>query len=154
MKDIKLLVVLILLLGFIIQFQHSPLQKEIENFHQHKKFFHTVSSLQTLTHKYKQVVATQHSVPLGQLLYPDADQITRSANTVVLESTDDPAIITDWYKAVIQKNFSGKTFVQSTINEDVHNKLIGEGKKTGVSIEINKNQDQSFSTITVTISSS
>ena len=68
----------------------------------------------------------------------------------VYQSTDSPTQITAWYKDQInQMKFNVKTFVQTSANEKVLNKLVASNGKTEVYVEISKNPPDSQTTITL-----
>jgi hypothetical protein len=73
----------------------------------------------------------------GGLQYPGANEVSVSGNTTVYESADNPKVITDWYKERIrQGGYNIKNFVQTTVNGQTENKLVGSSGDKNISIEI------------------
>lgn len=80
--------------------------------------------------------------PTNQLLtefkYPNSEQLSNN-NNLVLNSTDNPQVITDWYKnEITAKGFTTTSFVQTNTNGEILNKLVGSNGNKEVRVEISK----------------
>lgn len=83
-------------------------------------------------------------------LYPEATLISESTNKVLLESKNSTQEITEWYKSYIQDNQMNTTsFVTTNSNNNVLNKLAGSGNGKSISIEIQKNENEDVTHITI-----
>ncbi len=83
-------------------------------------------------------------------IYPGAKVISTSGK-VTLESTDSPNTITDWYKNKIKEQGMNTTsFVTTSTNGKILNKLAGANTNKNVEIEITKESNES--TVHITIS--
>ncbi|MBI2021758.1 hypothetical protein HYS93_02650 [Candidatus Daviesbacteria bacterium] len=82
--------------------------------------------------------------------YPGSIIIDSSQTSLVLESSADTNQITDWYKEKIRNlNMNTKTFVVTSSNNNVLNKLVGKGSSAEVKIEISKPDGSETSKITI-----
>ena len=91
---------------------------------------------------------------LSEYQYPGASVVSSSESSLVLKSSDESKKITDWYKEKIKsKNFSASSFVSSSANGYVLNKLEGAGESGKISVEIKKEEGSTESTIAVNLSS-
>ena len=81
----------------------------------------------------------QQSQTIFDFRYPNSTIISQNGNETVYESSDDPKKITDWYKDKI-KSIGMKTtsFVQTSTNGNVLNKLVGANGNKEVRVEISK----------------
>jgi hypothetical protein len=78
--------------------------------------------------------------------YPHSLQITDST----YESTDDPSVITEWYKEkIVDAGLRTKTFVQTRANGTIENKLVGANADESVTVSIRKKPDNAAVTIEV-----
>lgn len=79
------------------------------------------------------------STNLSQFIYPNSKQISISGDKIVLESSDSPTAITNWYKDKIKSlGMSATSFVQTSTNDNVLNKLVGSSGNQQVRVEISK----------------
>lgn len=79
------------------------------------------------------------STNLAEFIYPNSKQISISANKLSLESQDSPQTITNWYKDKIKSlGMSATSFVQTSTNDNVLNKLAGSSGNQQVRVEISK----------------
>ena len=84
--------------------------------------------------------------------YPGATTKEQTDSRLVLESSDDAGKITDWYKKKINdKNMSAVSFVSTTANDDVLNRLEGAENEETVSIEIERKSGSATTTISVSL---
>ena len=82
--------------------------------------------------------------------YPNTYVVFKNEMELQMESFDNTDIITDWYKAKIEEdNLTAKTFVKTSANDNILNKLVGANSKKEVSIEINKSPGDSKVSIKV-----
>jgi len=82
--------------------------------------------------------------------YPNSIIISQNAKESIFESTDHPKKITDWYKNKIKAmNMSVTSFVQTSTNDNVLNKLVGADGNREVRVEINKNNNSQAVNISV-----
>lgn len=73
------------------------------------------------------------------LKYPNSIIISKNSNETTYESTDDPKKITDWYKDKIKSiGMKATSFVQTSTNGDVLNKLVGANSEKQVKVDISK----------------
>ena len=92
----------------------------------------------------------QQSQSVSDFQYPSSTVVSISVNTATFESTDDPKKITDWYKDKI-KSIGMKTtsFVQTSTNGNVLNKLVGANGNKEVRVEISKQNNNAVVKIVV-----
>lgn len=95
----------------------------------------------------------QPSQTIWDFQYPGSDVISKTETTVTLESSDDPKKITDWYKDKIKAmNMNVNTFVQTSTNGNVLNKLVGANGEAEVRIEITKQNGSQIVKISASLS--
>ncbi len=88
--------------------------------------------------------------PLSSYIYNGATIKNQTESHLEIESTDDPQVITDWYKKMINDlNFNAKSFSQTSSNGVVFNKL--SAAKPAEKIEINIKKDQTTSIVVITV---
>lgn len=86
----------------------------------------------------------------SDLQYPNSRQTGSNDASLIFESTDDPDLITNWYKEKIRDlGMNSKSFVQTKTNGNVLNKLVGARGDKEVRVEIVKKNDESVTKITV-----
>ena len=89
---------------------------------------------------------------LGKYRYPGATVIVSSSTTLVLESSENPDPITDWYKEVINSDGLNVTsFVVTKTNDNVLNKLVGADGVREIKVEIKKDSGDSMVKIEVAV---
>ena len=72
------------------------------------------------------------------------------ARRLKIQSFDDSSRITDWYKEKITSlNMKAKSFVQTSSNRNILNKLAGANSLLKVNVEISKKNSDSKTEITV-----
>lgn len=77
----------------------------------------------------------QTSLDFQTFIYPGSQKI----NETMYEHSDNPEVITDWYKNKIREsNMSSKSFVQTNTNGNILNKLAGSDGKTSIQVQIEK----------------
>src|SRR3989338_9723748 len=82
--------------------------------------------------------------------YPNSQIISRSDDRLKLESSDDPGKITDWYKTLIkQKDMNVQSFVTTSTNGEVLNKLAAANGQEKIEISIEKKASETTTTIEV-----
>lgn len=113
----------------------------------------------TSTFKVKDNSSTLQTSNLSDFNYPSSNQISNVGNTLILESNDNPDLITDWYKEKIRSlGFKSKSFVQTKTNGNILNKLVAASAELDsasgsieVSVEIKKSAEVSKVSITITL---
>ncbi len=76
---------------------------------------------------------------INNFIYPNSSNITGDGDISSMESADKPQIITDWYKEKIKSmGMKATSFVQTTTNGNVLNKLAGANNSFGIVVEIRK----------------
>lgn len=89
---------------------------------------------------------------MNSLKYPNSSNLSLSRNSLTAQSSDDPAVITDWYKAKISAlSLSAKSFVNTKANDKVLNKLVGSNGQLEVAVEISRENSQSPTQIKVSL---
>ena len=84
--------------------------------------------------------------------YPNSSMNELSGNKLSLQSSDDPNTITNWYKDKLKSlNMNANSFVTTSSNGVVLNKLVSANGETKVSITISKKNDQPSVGIAVSI---
>ena len=84
------------------------------------------------------------SISNSSWIYPNANIIERSGNTIKLQSGDSADAITEWYKTLIrQSGAQVKSFVQTKTNGVVLNKLVAAGNNKQTKIEISQKPGES-----------
>lgn len=83
--------------------------------------------------------------------YPDSQQSTPNKNSVILENSDNPKDITDWYKNKIKSlGFKTTSVIETNTNGNILNTLVAVNNSQQVDIEISKNTNQPKTRITLT----
>lgn len=89
---------------------------------------------------------------ISSFIYPNSVKISIDASSVILQSSDDPQIITNWYKERITiMGMNAKSFVQTNTNGNVLNKLVAANSGLKVSVTVSKKNNQSSVEIAVSI---
>lgn len=89
---------------------------------------------------------------INSFIYPNSVKISIDASSVILQSSDNPQIITNWYKEKITSmGMNAKSFVQTNTNGNVLNKLVAANSDLKVSVTISRKNNQSSAEITVSI---
>ena len=92
------------------------------------------------------------STNINNFIYPNSQRISPGGNSIVLQSSDDPQAVTNWYKEKITGlGMNAKSFVQTNTNGNILNKLAGANKSINVSIEISKQNSESETVIKILI---
>lgn len=79
-----------------------------------------------------QIVSTN----LDKYIYPNSNVLEMTTNTLSLSSDDDPSVVTDWYKELLENNFNIKNVVRTRVNGVVENKLSASSDSENVTIDI------------------
>lgn len=89
---------------------------------------------------------------IDSFIYPGSIKVSGGENNLVLQSSDDPQVITNWYKEKITNmSMNAKSFVQTNTNGNVLNKLTGAKPGFKVSIEISKKSNEGVVRILVSL---
>jgi len=161
MTSIKVLVVLLIIfyIAVLVQKNYSKSFQKPEK----KVIVPTVSPTLTpfptlIQTAMPTVLPTSISVPktsnanIDSFIYPNSSRVSIEENSVVLQSSDDPQAITNWYKEKITGlGMNAKSFVQTNTNGNVLNKLIAANSDLKVSMTISKKKNQSSTEIIVNI---
>jgi hypothetical protein len=109
-----------------------------------------IENTATLTNEIKQVQGINDT-----WVYPGAQQVGVSGETIILQSNDDITQITNWYKDKIRSTgMNAISFVATNTNGNVLNKLSGAKAGQEVTVEITKLSNDQKIKINVTIKSS
>ncbi len=82
------------------------------------------------------------SSSLEKYVYPDAQVSQAFNNSISLTTSDDAAIVTKWYRnKIIESGMSVRSFVATSANDKILNKLSGADSESEVTIEIKKDAD-------------
>jgi|SRR3972149_542561 len=89
---------------------------------------------------------------LEKYIYPNATVTQSSDNNINLTTTDDPKVVTEWYRnKIIESGLSVRSFVTTSANNNILNKLAGADAESEISIEIKKDVNDSLVTISVSL---
>lgn len=89
---------------------------------------------------------------INSFIYPGSIKVSGERNSLVLQSTDDPQAITNWYKEKINSiGMNAKSFVQTNANGNILNKLVGAKSGFKISIEISKKSNEENVKISVSL---
>ena len=89
---------------------------------------------------------------ISDFKYPNSTEVNSSGNTLNLQSSDDPKNITDWYKNKIKDlNMNAKSFITTTTNGNVLNKLVGSNGKKEVRVDIEKSTASNTTNIAIVL---
>ena len=98
------------------------------------------------------LISTPRIVSLESYKYPNSVVVGDSEKTLTLQSQDSSNTITDWYKdKIINEGMNVKTFVKTSANNKILNKLTGVREGEEVNVEIRKEPDESVVYITVEV---
>lgn len=105
-----------------------------------------------------QPTPTPSKAPISQIFnledfkYPSSKQISCLENNCLLESNDNHDLITNWYEEKIKSlGFKSKSFVKTSSNGKVLNKLVGGMSDREVRVEIEKLSGESKISIKVSL---
>lgn len=88
----------------------------------------------------------------NSFIYPGSMKVSGEENNLVLQSSDDPQTITNWYKEKITNmSMSAKSFVQTSTNGNVLNKLAGANSSIKINVEISKKSNEGIVKISVSL---
>lgn len=92
---------------------------------------------------------------LQNYAYPFAKQVNVFENTLLLESTDNPDTITNWYtKKMNESGMNMKAFIKTKTNENIKNILVGTKESETIRVEIERKSEQAIISIKITTLSS
>lgn len=90
------------------------------------------------------------SFSLSGFQYPGASVNSSSQTRMELTTVDSPTTVTDWYKNKINSTgMNAKSFVTTSANDNVVNKLVAAGNGTEISVDITKSPSDSSVKIVV-----
>src|SRR3989344_2539018 len=153
MRNLQLLVILVLVL-----FAASLIQKEgLGSKQTQKKNIMVPTPTPTPIPIPPSIPSTSTPTPFFQInmssfIYPGSTILNQSEDKMILQSTDDPQAITDWYKEKITSmGMNAKSFVQTNTNGNVLNKLAGAKSGFKISVEVSKKDNQEKTEISVNL---
>lgn len=85
----------------------------------------------------------------GIWIYPGATTISTGGGEIQLSTTEEPQRVTDWYKQIISSRMNTKSFVSTSTNGNVENKLSGANSGERIEVEIRKSDSDSVTYIFV-----
>lgn len=95
----------------------------------------------------------QASEVISDFQYPGSTVVSITNNTATFESADDSKMITDWYKDKIKNmGMVATSFVQTSANGNVFDKLVGADGATEVRVEITKQNNSQTVNIYISLS--
>jgi Tfp pilus assembly protein PilX len=102
----------------------------------------------------KQNINDQSNTKIDTVLidfkYPSSNQISGSQNRLELESSGDSSVITNWYKEKIKSlGYKSKSFVQTSSNGYILNKLVGASGSSEIRVQIEKSSSSGIVKIVV-----
>jgi hypothetical protein len=173
MNSIRILIVLIIILGLVIfgqRFANQSKENNQSEITESDSPTPTLNSTISPTHipttypptstptTIPTVSPTPANSPANQSLnisdfrYPDSIIISEDGNKLELENNDDPKKVTDWYKDRIKsKDLNVTSFVQTSTNGNILNKLVGANSNTEVRVEITKQSDSGKVKISISL---
>ena len=151
MRTARLLVILVILLILTVTIdkafrknitQVSKSQKEETKISPTKTPAPTLSPIPTVFLPPTQPTPLVQEKNDNTLIYPNSTVISSGNNLIILQSSDDPQTITDWYQGKIEElKYNANSFVKTNSNGNVMNKLVASNGKKEVDIEILKPAD-------------
>lgn len=106
----------------------------------------------TIKKEVKDNSSTPQTFNLSDFKYPNSNQSSGSGNNIILESNDNPDLITDWYKEKIRSlGFKSKSFVQTKTNGNILNKLVAASGNREIRVEIEKSANSPKVSINLSI---
>ena len=151
MRNLRLLIVLIFILIVLITFgdksffnQRSEKNKTEDKLYQIPSKTPTPASnaadaTPTPVKTEDNINSPQVSTEITSFIYPNSVNIRQNKDTSSMESSDQPQIITDWYKEKIKSmGMKATAFTQTTTNGNVLNKLAGANNSFAIVVEIRK----------------
>lgn len=92
---------------------------------------------------------------INEFKYPGAKVISEDSGNLTLESPDQPGPITDWYKQKISsKNMNTTSFIVTSQNNSVSNKLVASNSNLQVKIDIERSENDPVAKVWVRVSNS
>ncbi|OGC95948.1 hypothetical protein A3H89_03685 [Candidatus Amesbacteria bacterium RIFCSPLOWO2_02_FULL_48_11] len=101
-------------------------------------------------------IPTNTSIPipppdLSSWVYPGSQLVSSG----VWQTSDSPDTVTSWYRNKIEAlNLTATSFVKTSANDRVLNRLVAEGFDVKVDIEISRSDNSSFTRIRITLDNS
>jgi hypothetical protein len=88
--------------------------------------------------------------PIREYIYPGAETVSSTSVKLELETTDNAAAVTEWYKNKIKElQFNAQSFSSTNTNGVIFNKL--SAAKPGEKIEVTIKKDQNTSNVLITV---
>ncbi len=161
MKNIKLLIILVIILIVAVIEQKSFIsksQKQVNILKPTKSSAPSVTPTPTVfqnaNNQNKNVqmptttpIPTQtanNNTDISSFIYLNSTTISSGNKNLILQSFDDPQVITNWYKDRITNiGMSAKSFITTNTNGDILNKLAGANGSMQVEVTISKKSSES-----------
>ncbi len=98
------------------------------------------------------VASHDNTTRIDAFVYPNSTLVSKTSSRVMLQSGDDPNLITDWYKQKIQsENMNVNSFVVTSVNDTVINKLSSSNSSVQIDVSIEKTPTASTTSVTIDI---
>jgi len=92
------------------------------------------------------------SISISEFSYPGANTLESSSQRVVLETSDSPSSVTNWYEERIKtRGMNTTSFVKTSTNGSILNKLGAAGVEGEILVEISGENNASKTRIVVTV---
>ena len=112
----------------------------------------TPTSKPTPSSNNSQVAIPSQIFNLSDFKYPNSSQAGSEGNGIKLESSDNPDTVTNWYKEKIRSlGFKSKSFVQTSSNGNILNKLVAASENKEIRVEIEKSANSAKVLIKVSL---
>src|SRR3989338_3904764 len=164
MKNVHLLVILIGLIALASFVQKGINKNENKNLENNSPADISQTPIPSPTEKPTPAVIKENPTPIvtenqnssqadiNFYKYPNSQTEESGGNRLVLNSSDDPNKITEWYiEKLKSQNLSVNSFVKTKTNNNVLNKLISSNGTIKVSITISKKNSDTNAKIAVEI---
>jgi len=157
MRSTRVFFVLILLLFLTIALQNSSFRTQNKKNTKIEvvpspKTKPQVTQTPRPTEKTEVVVPTQEPTALpvvdNSYVYPNSFNYSKNGNRISLQTSDNPQVVTDWYKDKISSlGFSTQSFVQTNANNNILNKLVAANGEKEIRVEISKDSGNQITEI-------
>ena len=162
MKNVHLLVILIGLIALASFVQKGINKNENKNLENNSPADISQTPIPSPTEKPTPAVIKENPTPIvtenqnssqadiNFYKYPNSQTEESGGNRLVLNSSDDPNKITEWYiEKLKSQNLSVNSFVKTNTNKNVLNKLISSNGATKISIAISKKNSENTTRIVI-----
>jgi len=157
MRSTRVFFVLILLLFLTIALQNSSFKTQDKKDEKIEvmpspKAKPQATQVPSPTEKIEVIVPTLAPTALpavdNSYVYPNSFNYSKNGNRISFQTVDSPQTVTDWYKAKISSlGFSAQSFVQTSSNDNVLNKLVAANGEKEIRVEISKDSGNQITEI-------